>query len=200
MGDERYQEQHKKRLALMPWLYDRLKPAQSWARDWQHAIQQALMEVEDVVIGDNVFIAPDAQLFAEPGRSIRLADNVRIASGSVLHGPITLGQHVSINHHVTMDGGRAGIVVGDHTRIAAYSALYAFNHGFKPDQLIREQPVTSHGIRIGSDVWIGARTGIVDGVSIGDGAVIGMNSTVTRDVEANTVVAGNPARFVKRRD
>ncbi|MFN3713518.1 MAG: acyltransferase [Alcanivoracaceae bacterium] len=89
--------------------------------------------------------------------------------------------------------------MGDHTRIAARCTLYAFNHGMAADQLIREQPVSSRGIRIGRDVWIGANVGIVDGVTIGDGAVIGMGSLVTRDVESYTVVAGNPARFVRAR-
>ena len=68
------------------------------------------------------------------------------------------------------------------------------------DRVIREQPVSSKGIRIGRDVWVGANVGIVDGVTIGDGAVIGMGSVVTRDVPAGMVVAGNPARVLRPRD
>jgi len=195
-----YIEQHKKRLSYMPWLYDRLKPHQvQWARQWQNELQRRLVELESVQIGQNVFIAPEANLFAEPGRDIIIGNGVRIAADCVLHGPITLGENVSVNHHVTMDGGRAGIVIGSNTRIAAYATLYAFNHGLDADQLIREQSVSSRGIRIGDDVWIGAQAGIVDGAIVGDGAVVGMNAVVTREVPPGAVVAGNPASVIGRR-
>ena len=201
MEDDRYRGQHMLRLAYMPWLYDRLKPKQrQWAQAWQTEIQASLAALETVEIGHDVFIAPQARIFAEPGRTIHIGDGVRIAADCVLHGPVTLGSHVSINHHVTMDGGRAGITIGANSRIAAYATLYAFNHGMQLPQLIREQPVTSKGIVLGEDVWIGAQAGVVDGVTIGDRAVVGMNAQVTRDVAANAIVAGNPARPVGKRE
>ncbi|KHT61507.1 hypothetical protein RJ45_22465 [Photobacterium gaetbulicola] len=52
-------------------------------------------------------------------------------------------------------------------------------------------------VRIGNAVWIGNQASILKGVSIGDNAVIGAHSVVTKDVPANTVVAGNPARIIK---
>ncbi|MDO8344210.1 MAG: acyltransferase [Cellvibrio sp.] len=191
---ERYRQQHKLRLSYMPWLYASLKPAhRSWAQAWQDEWQAYLVAMETVVIGKNCFIAPEARLFAEPGRAIVLGDNSYIAADCVLHGPITLGEGVSINHHVSMDGGSKGIVIGDNTRIAAYSYAYAFNHGMDGDRLISDQAVTSKGIQIGCDVWIGANTGIVDGITIGDHAVVGMGSIVTKSVTAYAKIAGNPA-------
>lgn len=184
----------------MPWLLDALKPRQrAWVQAWQAQLQASLAQLETVEIGSGAFIAPQARLFAEPGRTIRIGNGARIAADCVLHGPITLGEHVSVNHHVTMDGGRAGIHIGAHSRIAAYATLYAFNHGTAPDQLIREQPVTSKGIHVGKDVWIGAQAGIVDGVTIGDGAVVGMNALVAADVASNCKVAGNPAKSIGQR-
>ncbi len=53
--------------------------------------------------------------------------------------------------------------------------------------------------RIGNDVWIGAGAIIIQGVNIGDGAVIGAGSVVTKDVEAYSIVAGNPAKFIRKR-
>lgn len=198
---DQYREQHKQRLSYMPWLYHSLKPAQrEWAEAWQSEWQQHLMAMETIRFGDGCFVAPEAKLFAEPGRDIIVGNGSQIAADCFLHGPIRIGEHVSINHGVTLDGGRAGIEIGDHTRLAARCTLYAFNHGMAVGQLIREQPVSSKGIRIGRDVWIGANVGIVDGVTIGDGAVIGMGSVVTRDVPAGMVVAGNPARVLRPRD
>ena len=197
---ERYRQQHKLRLSYMPWLYARLKPVQrEWAQAWQDEWQAYLREMETLVIGNNCFIAPEARLFAEPGRPIIIGDNTYIAADCVIHGPITLGQNVSINHHVSLDGGRKGIHIGDNTRIAAYSYAYAFNHGMDKDEPIKNQPVTSSGIQIGSDVWIGANTGIVDGVVIGDHAVVGMGSIVTRSISPFCKVAGNPAKPIGER-
>ena len=195
-----YRLQHKKRLSYMPWLYASLKPAhRAWAQQWQDEVQAHLLAMETVVLGANCFIAPEANLFAEPGRDIVIGDDCQVAADCFLHGPVRLGNHVSINHGVSMDGGAAGIEIGDHTRIAARCTLYAFNHGMDAGALVREQPVSSSGIRIGRDVWIGANVGIVDGVSIGDGAIVGMGAVVTRDVPAGMVVAGNPARVIRPR-
>lgn len=200
-NNEIYRAQHKLRLSYMPWLYQRLKPAQrAWAQAWQEEWQAYLCAMETVSIGRHCFIAPEARLFAEPGRAIVIGDNSWIAADTVIHGPVTLGDSVSINHHVTLDGGRKGIVIGSHSRLAAHVCAYAFNHGMERARHIEDQAVSSQGIRIGADVWIGAQAGIVDGVEIGDGAVIGMGSVVTRAVAAYTKVAGNPARPIGMRD
>ena len=195
-----YREQHKLRLSYMPWLYPRLKPRhRAWAEPWQASLQAEWSRLETVHFGVHCFVAPQARLFAEPGRDIRIGDHTHLAADCVLHGPLTLGDHVSINHHATLEGGAAGIEIGDHTRIAAYVTLYAFDHGLDAGALVREQAVRSRGIRIGRDVWLGARAGVVDGVTIGDHAVVGMGAVVTRDVPPWTIVAGNPARPIGRR-
>lgn len=195
-----YREQHKQRLSYMPWLYPRLKPRhRAWAEPWQASLQAEWSRLETVHFGVHCFVAPQARLFAEPGRDIRIGDHTHLAADCVLHGPLTLGDHVSINHHAILEGGAAGIEIGDHTRIAAYVTLYAFDHGLDAGALVREQAVRSRGIRIGRDVWLGARAGVVDGVTIGDHAVVGMGAVVTRDVPPWTIVAGNPARPIGRR-
>ena len=66
MNDDLYREQHKLRLAYMPWLYDTLKPQQKeWARAWQAEIQASLCALETVDLGEDVFIAPQAKIFAD---------------------------------------------------------------------------------------------------------------------------------------
>ncbi len=195
-----YRTQHKLRLSYMPWLYARLKPAhRAWAEAWQSEWQAYLRAMENITIGQNCFIAPEARLFAEPGRPIIIGDDSWIAADAVIHGPVRMGHGVSINHHVTLDGGTRGIVIGNNTRLAAYTYAYAFNHGMAPGRLIKDQPVRSRGIDIGEDVWIGAHVGIVDGVTIGKGAVIGMGSVVTKPVAAFAKVAGNPAEPIGTR-
>lgn len=197
---EDYLAQHKERLSWMPWLYAGLKAElREPIRAWQAELQARLVALECVTLGEGCFIAPDAKLFAEPKRPIVIGTGVTIASGCFLHGPITLGDGVSLNARVTMDGGRAGITVGRGARIATGVTIYAFDHGLDEGSPIAEQKTTSRGIRIEDDVWLGAGSGITDGVTVHAGAVVGMGAVVTRDVPAHTVVGGSPARPIGRR-
>lgn len=197
----RYRTQHQLRLSYMPWLYFRLKPShREWADAWQAQWQAHLCAMETVDIRGRCFIAPEAKLFAEPGRAIVIEEGAFIAADCVLHGPIHIGSKVGINHHSTFDGGRAGIVIGAHTRIACYAKLFAFNHGTCASRRIAAQPVTSRGIRLGEDVWLGADVRITDGVALGDGCVVGMGSVVTKSFAAGSKLAGNPAQIIGQRD
>jgi acetyltransferase-like isoleucine patch superfamily enzyme len=192
-----FRDQHKKRLSWMPWLYFVLKERhREWAEAWQREVQEELQSLETITISEGCFVAPEARLFGEPGRGIDIGNGCSIAADVFMHGPITLGRNVSINARASLDGGGKGIVVGDDTRIASGTTIYAFNHGIDPDRLVREQPVTSLGIRIGADVWIGANVGITDGITIGDHAVVAMGAVVTRDVPEWAIVAGVPARVI----
>jgi acetyltransferase-like isoleucine patch superfamily enzyme len=60
-------------------------------------------------------------------------------------------------------------------------------------------PACKGDIIVGNDVWIGAKSTIMSGVKIGDGSIIGAGSTVTKDVPPYSIVAGNPAKFIKFR-
>lgn len=192
-----FREQHKLRLAWMPWLYFVLKEKhRAWAEPWQAEVQRHLCAVETVEIGAGCFIAPTARIFGEPGRPVVIGDGCSIAADAFLHGPITLGPGVSVNARASLDGGAKGIVVGPGTRIATGAALYAFDHGMEPGREIRAQPVTSRGITVGEDVWIGANAGVTDGVRIGDHAVVAMGAVVTRNVPDWAVVGGVPARIL----
>lgn len=53
-------------------------------------------------------------------------------------------------------------------------------------------------IRIGNNVWIGAQATVLPGVTIGDGAIVGAGAVVTRDVPANVIVGGIPAKIIKK--
>lgn len=85
-----------------------------------------------------------------------------------------------------------GITIDDGAMIAANVQIISNNH-----DLYERQVITCKPVNIGKNVWIGAGATILPGVTIGDNAVVGAASVVTKDVEANTIVAGNPAKLIK---
>lgn len=86
-----------------------------------------------------------------------------------------------------------GITIEDGAMIAANVQLISNNHDLYERQVIVCKPV-----HIGRNAWIGAGATILPGVTVGENAVVGAASVVTRDVEADTIVVGNPARFIRR--
>ena len=90
----------------------------------------------------------------------------------------------------------AEIRIGDNCLIGPNVGLYTTSHNIHPYQ--RYKSGYARPITIGNNVWIGGNTCILGGVNIGDGAVIGAGSVVNKNVEPNTVVAGNPIRVIKR--
>ena len=107
---------------------------------------------------------------------------------------IRVGKNVFINHACTfMD--RGGITLGDDVFIGPKVCLITENHGIDPTL---RRTLTSKPIVIGCGVWIGAGATVLPGVTVGKNAVIGAGSVVTHDVPENTVVAGNPAKVIRK--
>lgn len=85
-----------------------------------------------------------------------------------------------------------GIVIHDGAMIAANVQLISNNH-----DLYERQVITCKPVHIGKNAWIGAGATILPGVTVGDNAVVGAASVVTKDVAPWTIVAGNPAKLIK---
>jgi acetyltransferase-like isoleucine patch superfamily enzyme len=92
------------------------------------------------------------------------------------------------------------IEIGDHCLIASGCTFVDHNHGTAAGDLIGSQPCPSSPILLERDVWVGANSVILAGVTIGQGAVIGAGSVVTRAIPANAIVAGVPAEIIRFRD
>ena len=107
---------------------------------------------------------------------------------------ITVGKNVFINSGCRFQD-QGGIFIGDGTLIGHNVVLATLNHGIAPEERHDLFPAP---ICIGKNVWIGANVTVLPGVTIGDNAVIAAGAVVTKDVPANVVVAGVPAKVIRK--
>ena len=114
---------------------------------------------------------------------------------------IRLGEGVFIGPHAYLSADGVEIAIGDDTVIGPGFYAIAGDHRFdEPGVTFRgSDRGVNQAIRIGCNVWIGARVTVLKGVTIGDGAVIGAGSIVTRDIDSFAVAVGTPARLVRWR-
>jgi acetyltransferase-like isoleucine patch superfamily enzyme len=149
------------------------------ARNRQHRrLPRTVQWSAPLVLGERVRIwAP---------RSLRLGKNVHIGSDVRIEVDGSIGDHVLIANGSAIVGRR------DHDMRVVGTPITATPWVGNTDSLSDETT-------IGSDVWIGFGVVVLSGVTVGDSAVIAAGAVVTKDVEANTIVAGNPARVVGKR-
>lgn len=111
------------------------------------------------------------------------------------------GNNVSLTHNVVIDCYYEGrIELGNDVIMGPNVYITNHNHGIQKGELIRKQTYIGKNTIIGNDVWIGANVSIMAGVKIGDGGVIGAGAVVTKDIPANAIVAGVPAKVIKNRE
>lgn len=156
-------------------------------------------------LGKNIFIDDGVLIYQdEDGGPVELGDGVKLFRETIIQtgqgGSIRIGPLTHIQPRCQLSAYKAPILIGQRVEIAPYCAFYPYSHGTVEGQPIRRQPLQSKGgITIEDDVWLSAGVIILDGVRIGKGAVVGAGAVVTRDLPANTISAGVPARVIKMR-
>jgi acetyltransferase-like isoleucine patch superfamily enzyme len=146
-----------------------------------------------VAFGDGVRIEGPVQ--------IHLADRSAVLEGAILNGTgvIRVGAGSSIGHECVIVA-REAVTIGANCMLAGRCYVLDVDHEFAdPSTPITQQDLRVEPVTIGDDVWLGACTVVLRGVSIGDGCVVGANSVVTHDLPAWTIAAGAPAKVVAQR-
>ena len=111
-------------------------------------------------------------------------------------GDVTIGDYTRIGIHCTVIG---PVCIGHHVNLAQGITVTALNHNFADtNRRIDEQGISTKPVVIGDDVWIGANAVILPGVTIGRHVVVAAGAVVTKDVPDSCVVAGVPAKVVKK--
>lgn len=163
---------------------------------------------DHIRLGRGSYLDSGTYLHACPN-GIEIGPRTIVMHGAVLHvynfrdmpnSGIKIGQDSLIGEY-TVIRGQGGVEIGDRVYTSPYTQIIAVNHIFSdPDRPFVEQGITAEGIVIEDDVWLGAGSVITDNVRIGRGAVVAAGAVVTKDVEPHTVVAGVPARLIRKID
>ena len=128
------------------------------------------------------------ELFGEIGEGSRVMVPTTVVRGQ----NVRIGKNVVVmNNSLFMSAG--GITIEDDVLVAANSQIISNNHAPEEHQILTCKPVV-----LKRNCWIGAGATILPGVTVGENAIVGAGSVVTKDVEANTVVGGIPAKLIKR--
>lgn len=155
-----------------------------------------------VQIDSSSTLYPGSQVTPTGDGTIEIGANCIVHRQSMVvaaGGEIKIGSNTTLNPFSIVYG-HGGTEIGNGVRIATHTVIIPANHVFNDrEKYIYQQGIKSRGITIEDDVWIGAGSRILDGVSIGEGAVIGAGSVVTEDIPEYSVVAGVPAEVIGER-
>jgi acetyltransferase-like isoleucine patch superfamily enzyme len=142
-------------------------------------IRQNVLVGEQFVFGSNTVVWAPRSLTV--GRNVSLGSNVRIEVDGSIGDHVLIANSAAIVGREDHDYSQVGVSIRESRWVGRY-----------PEDL-------SHRTRIGSDVWIGFGVVVLSGVTIGDSSIVGAGSVVTKDVPANSIAVGNPARVIGKR-
>jgi acetyltransferase-like isoleucine patch superfamily enzyme len=160
-------------------------------------------------IGPKCFIDDYVTIYAHAGAQggVHLESNVHIYRWSVVElgkgeGRLTVGPNTYVQSGCILKAFAGNITIGANCMIADHCALTPYQHSFADiHRPMREQALTSRGdIVIEDDVWLGLNACVMDGVTIGQGAIVGAGAVVTKDVPPYAIVGGVPARVIRLRE
>lgn len=131
------------------------------------------------------------QLFAEVGEGCYIEPPLHANWGRHTH----LGNNVYVNFNLTLVDD-TDVFIGDNVMIAPNVTIATGTHPISPELRLKAAQFNVP-VHIGNNVWLGAHTVVLPGVTIGENSVIGAGSIVTKDIPANVVAVGNPCRVVR---
>jgi len=133
-------------------------------------------------------------------RRMHLSGKIRFRRPLFIQHPenIHLENNVAINRNCTFLA-HGDISIGENTMIGPNVVILTVDHDYRVEGIETHTAHKLSPVVIGRNVWVGANAVILPGITIGDGAIVAAGSVVTGDVGENSIVGGNPARFIKPR-
>lgn len=149
--------------------------------------------------GKGSVIHHSVRMDTPPYRKFSIGNRSVVESFSCINnavGDVVIGDFTRVGIHNTIIG---PVTIGNHVNLAQGIVVTALNHNFNDTTLrIDEQGVSTNPVVIEDDVWIGANAVILPGVTIGRHSVVAAGAVVTKNVEAGSLVAGMPAKLIKK--
>lgn len=132
------------------------------------------------------------------GKDTRMAPNVSLRNGE----RIAMGHdcHIGERCYLWAGDSTGRILLGDFVSLAPEVFITASDYQFVAGRPFRNQPKRERDVRIGNDVWLGARVVVTAGVTIGDGCIVGAGAVVTKDLPPGSIAGGVPARVIGVRE
>ena len=143
-------------------------------------LKSLFLRLNGAVVGKRVIFYPG--VWIAPGRNLIIGDDVDLAFGVLIESA-------------------GGVTIGDRTLVGFGTKIFSRNHIVPPHRgPIFNSGHTNQPVVIGKDAWLGANVIVLPGRTIGEGAVVGAGSVVTKNVPSFAVVGGNPAKILKMRE
>jgi len=193
------------------WMITRLAKVATFARRRRYPVTRLRIEVRRLLLlraargramlGRRIILDSRIGCKVDPGGHITINDYCEIRTGVLLDvwGKLTIDARTFVGQG-TVIGVQERVEIGADCLIGEYVTIRDQDHRIaNTDQAIREQGYEVAPIRIGNDVWLGAKVTVCKGVNIGTGCVVGANAVVTRDLPPYSVAIGVPARVIRQR-
>jgi acetyltransferase-like isoleucine patch superfamily enzyme len=168
-----------------------------------------LLNKSNIHFGKNVTIEKHTTVDGFASQKIILGDGVKIGSFSLITCTshlssfgkgLQMGTNSAIGDFAHF-GASGGIEIGNDVIMGSYISFHSQNHNFNDSsKLIREQGVTSKGIKIGNNIWVGAKATFLDGCVVGNNCVVASGAVVNDVFPDNVVIGGVPAKILKQID
>ena len=189
---------------VVPPFYGKIRLARSCAKGF--ISPKATIHHDSLVLGEHVYIDDDVMIYQDAdGGAVKIEDAVHLHRGTSIQtgqgGMVTIGAHTHIQPRCQLSAYKGSISIGKGVEIAPNCSFYPYNHGMALGRLIRNQPLHSRGgIVVEDDAWLSVNVVVLDGVRIGQGAVVGAGAVVTKDIPPNAIASGVPARVLRMRN
>ncbi len=168
---------------------------------------RAEVRCPNLIVGSQCFIDDRVTIYAHEGDGrVELGPRVHIYRDTVIEigygGSVIIGEFTHIQGRCNLKGFLEDLVIGSNVQMAPGCAFSPYDHNY--DDLTR--PIWAQGLRskgpiiVEDDVWLGLDVKVLDGVTIGRGAIVGAGAVVTRDIPPYAIAVGVPARVVGYRD
>jgi acetyltransferase-like isoleucine patch superfamily enzyme len=171
-----------------------------WRYSWRRALTAAGRRWSTdgpLFLGRRLEIQIARQGTVRFGRFVWIGDRSKIRCHE---GVVEIGAKTVMGQECTISAYQR-VRIGEQCVIADRAMFIDFDHGVvEVERPIRVQGIYKRDVEVGSNVWIGYGACILRGVRVGDNSIVGTNTVVTKDVPANAVVAGVPARIVRMRE